>query len=69
MEPMSIIEIARFTKNTPHMVTSAIKRLGLKPTHTERIGRFPRQYFQPEQIIENLSQQTKPRYKIGSKYR
>lgn len=56
MKPMSVSEIARLTGRSVHMVRSTATMLKLQPVYTEPIGRFPRQFFLPDAIIERLNQ-------------
>lgn len=52
LKPMSISEIAKKTGRTPHMVRTVVLRLKCVPTHSVPIGKYPRQYYQPEPILE-----------------
>lgn len=52
LKPMSIAEMAKKTGRTPHMVRTVVMRLKCSPTHSEPCGKHPRQYYQPEVILE-----------------
>lgn len=54
MKPMSVSEIAKQTGRSTHLVRAIARRLNQEPTHTEPIGRFHRQYFMAEPILEEL---------------
>lgn len=68
MEPMSIAELAKLTGHSVHTVSHTVKQMGLTPVFTKPIGRYPRQYFDNEELMSILKAK-KPHKKNGPQQR